>query len=85
VKRALWIVGTVLAVGVLGVAGWALVTIGPNNLWGMLRYDQREEGTLKVGDPAPDVVVAALDGKTDVHLAERMGARPLLIVFGSYT
>jgi hypothetical protein len=79
------IVGWVLALAVVGVAGWALATIGPRNLWGMLRYDQREEGSLEVGDPAPDVVVTALDGETPVHLAERMGSRPLLIVFGSYT
>lgn len=59
--------------------------IGPNNIIGMVRYDQREEGNLKVGDAAPDVTLVALDGKTPVRLRDRMGGKPLVLVFGSYT
>lgn len=73
----------VAALAVLGAAA-ASITIGPRNLVGMIRYDQREEGTLKAGDRAPDVELVALDG-TRVRLAERMGAKPLVLVFGSFT
>jgi hypothetical protein len=74
-----------VVVAVLAVGGWFLYRIGPSNLWGMLRYDQREEGALKVGDAAPDVALVALDGKT-VGLHERTGAgKPAVLVFGSYT
>jgi hypothetical protein len=51
----------------------------------MLRYDQRQEGDLAMGDPAPDVSLVALDGVTRVGLRERTGNRPVVLVFGSYT
>ncbi|MEK7485295.1 MAG: hypothetical protein AABZ60_13300 [Planctomycetota bacterium] len=63
----------------------ACVKIGPYNLWGMLLYDQRREGDLKVGDQAPDVVLLALDGKTKIHLKDYLGKKPLILIFGSYT
>lgn len=80
--RFLWL-GTGLVV--LGLAVAALVTIGPRNLWGMLLYDQREEGNLRVGDQAPDVLLTALDGSTQVRLRDRVGKKPLVLIFGSYT
>lgn len=61
-----------------------LVAMGPSMYWGLLRYDQRSEGDLEVGDKAPDVAVTALDGSR-VRLADRFGARPVVLVFGSYT
>jgi hypothetical protein len=63
----------------------AVFRIGPRNVIGMLRYDQREEGTLQVGHAAPDVSLVALDGRTRVPLAASMGDKPLILVFGSYT
>jgi hypothetical protein len=71
---------------VLGVAGFFVYQIGPRNLWGMLLYDQREEGSLLVGDAAPDVTLLALDGTTPVRLHERTGlGKPAVLVFGSFT
>lgn len=78
-----WTLGIVLLVGLAG-AGFMMYQMGPRNFFGMLRYDQREEGDLAVGDPAPDVVLAALDG-SDVRLRDRFGARPVVLIFGSYT
>ena len=59
--------------------------IGPRNVFGMLRYDQRREGNLRVGVPAPDVSLVSLDGRTPVRIASAIGEKPLVIVFGSYT
>ena len=59
--------------------------IGPKNVYGMLRYDQRRQGELAVGHPAPDVSLYSLDGRTRVRLADEIGAKPLVIIFGSYT
>ena len=54
-----WLALAVLLV-VLGGAGWFVRSVGGlDNAWGMLRYDQRSEGHLKVGDPAPDVTLLA--------------------------
>ena len=54
----------VLPVPFQAAAGVTYMIGGPRNLIGMLRYDQRREGDLKVGDRAPDVTLLALDGKT---------------------
>jgi hypothetical protein len=43
------------------------------------------EGKLKVGDPAPDVALLALDGTTPVRLKDSVGGKPLILVFGSFT
>jgi hypothetical protein len=76
-----------LGVGLLVVAavGYALVSFGPKNIIGMLRYDQRQEGKLRVGDAAPDVTLLALDGATPVRLKDSLGGQPTVIVFGSFT
>ncbi|NQT54514.1 redoxin domain-containing protein [bacterium] len=43
------------------------------------------EGSLKVGDPAPDFTLKQLDGKGTVALSSLRGKRPVVLVFGSYT
>jgi hypothetical protein len=70
----------VLAVPAAGVA-W----IGPRNVIGMLRYDQREEGRLKVGDPAPDLELLAVDGERRERISAHIGEKPLVLIFGSFT
>jgi hypothetical protein len=69
----------------LGAGGLVAWKIGPRNLVGMIRYDQRQEGRLHVGDRAPDVALVALDGRTTVRLAESIGEKPLVLVLGSFT
>jgi hypothetical protein len=70
---------------VLAVGGMTYMIGGPRNLIGMLRYDQRQEGRLKVGDRAPDVALLALDGKTPVKLSEQLVGKPTVLIFGSFT
>jgi ferric-dicitrate binding protein FerR (iron transport regulator) len=73
-------------VGLVVLAAAAFLwVVGPRNVMGMLRYDQRREGDLRVGVPAPDVSLVALDGRTPVRIANSIGKQPLVIVFGSYT
>jgi hypothetical protein len=73
--------GALIAVGAIVL----VFMIGPRNIIGMLRYDTRREGNLNVGDKAPDVVLATLDGGPDFHLLDLVGAKPLILNFGSYT
>ena len=73
-----------LALLIVIAAGYAVFEIGPRNIIGMLRYDQRREGKLQVGDLAPDVVLAKLDGGEE-HLSDSVGGVPLVLVFGSFT
>ena len=74
-----------IAAVVLAAVGYVVFSMGPRNVIGMLRYDQREEGKLRVGDPAPDVDLLALDGTTPVKLKDSVGGKPLVLVFGSFT
>ena len=84
-RRILGWTALALVLAALGCAGWFVHQVGGfGNAWGILRYDQREEGHLKVGDRAPDVTLLALDGQR-VRLHERLGGRPVVLVFGSYT
>jgi ferric-dicitrate binding protein FerR (iron transport regulator) len=79
----------VLLVLLAAVALLAIVVvwrIGPRNVYGLARYGtQRREGDLRVGQQAPDVSLVSLDGKSRVRLADEIGGKPLVLVFGSYT
>jgi hypothetical protein len=82
-----WLAGTF---GVLLVAAFAVLTYmagSPKDALYMVRYalPHMHRGTLKVGDDAPDARLLALDGQTRFHIRERTGARPLVLVFGSFT
>jgi len=70
---------------VFAATAFALLAIGPRNLIGMLRYDRRKEGDLRVGTRAPDLELVALDGGSRVRLLGAARGRPLVIVFGSFT
>jgi hypothetical protein len=95
-KKRTKVAAAILGVLLTGATGFAL-WIGPRNVVGMLRYDTRREGALKVGDLAPDVELRALlssDGGGDgiggrepprVRLRDQLKGRPLVLIFGSFT
>ncbi|HEY2647363.1 MAG TPA: hypothetical protein VGI34_10335 [Candidatus Acidoferrales bacterium] len=72
---------------ILGYIGLSVMAGGPKDALLMLRYalPHMHRGTLKVGDDAPDATLVDLDGATRFHLRQRTGARPLVVVFGSFT
>lgn len=80
-KRGLQVSGLLL----LGLLATAVAYIGPRFLLGILRYDSRRVGTLRPGDLAPDVELRALDGSSRVSLLAGRRARPLVLIFGSFT
>ncbi len=68
---------------VLVAGGVAVAKIGPRNVIGMIRYDQRRDGDLKVGDRAPAAMLVALDGTSRQPLLEP--GKPAVLIFGSFT
>ena len=77
-----------VAVLLLGAFGVLTYLAGsPKDAYGMVRYalPQMRGGELEVGDAAPDVELVELDGASRFRLRERLGARPLVLVFGSFT
>jgi hypothetical protein len=82
-KRILLV--AILLVVLMGVALTYFIG-SPRDVYGFVRYalPQWHRGDLRVGDAAPDAKLVALDGST-FHLRDRIGGRPLVLVFGSYT
>jgi hypothetical protein len=85
--RAMTIKRVLLSVAILvaAVVAFGVAKIGPRNVIGMLRYDTRKEGTLRPGSLAPDVALHAVAGAGTVRIADHIGRRPLVLVFGSFT
>ena len=82
-KRTILITaGCVLLVGGLGFLGYREAM---KRAWIRVNeYDIRSEGILQVGDKAPDLKLATVDGDT-VMLSELHPESPLVLAFGSYT
>jgi hypothetical protein len=75
-------VGAVAVLGVGGFYGWMELVKA-----GVLRYnkyDRRERGSLKVGFAAPDLTLAAYDGRM-FSLSVLWAKKPVVLVFGSCT
>jgi len=49
--------------------------------------DRPRQGSLKLGDPAPDFELSRLGGKENetVRLSSFKGKQPVVLIFGSYT
>ena len=84
-KRKLKMAGLILLGLFAAVFAVAMVKPGPRMIWGMIRWDQRRQGDLVVGQQAPGVTLTALDGKTKVKLLEESAGKPLVLIFGSFT
>ena len=82
-----WTLGIFLALVLIAFAGLSFMAGSPKDVYGMVRYalPHMHRGKLHPGDDAPDVRLLALDGSNHFHLRERTGARPLVVIFGSYT
>ena len=65
----------------------SMVAGSPKNVYGLVRYalPNMHRGDLRIGDHARDAKLYALDGATIFHLRDRIGAKPLVLIFGSYT
>ena len=82
-----WIAGGVASPLLAGFVFLSFMAGSPKDAYGMVRYalPHMHRGTLKVGSDAPDARLVALDGTNHFHIRERTGARPLVLVFGSFT
>jgi hypothetical protein len=82
-----WATIVLVAILVIGFAMGCYFMGSPRDLYGFLRYalPQWHRGDLHVGDSAPDAPLFALDGQSSFRIHDRIGARPLVLIFGSYT
>lgn len=82
-RKKLVAIGAAAVVFIAGAV--VLARIGPRNVIGMIRYDQREEGKLKPGDLAPSVELLSPDGARREAISAHIGEKPLVLIFGSFT
>ena len=82
-----WTIGVVVVLLLGAFAGLSVMAGSPKDAYGMVRYalPHMHRGALKVGDDAPDARLVALDGSDHFHIRERTAAKPLVLVFGSFT
>ncbi|HUJ33439.1 MAG TPA: hypothetical protein VLY23_19310 [Candidatus Acidoferrum sp.] len=82
-----WTGISLVAVLAIAFALGSFLMGSPRDLYGFLRYalPQWHRGDLHVGDAPPDVRLISLDGQSSFYLHDRLGTRPLVLIFGSYT
>jgi len=85
-----WLKWSALVIALFLLAGYGVLSYfmgAPRDVYGFLRYalPQLHQGDLRVGDHAPDARLISLDGQANFYLHDRIGRRPLVLVFGSYT
>ncbi len=81
-RRLRWLVAAV-AVLVLGGLGYYEAL---KRAWIRYNeYDIRSEGSLAVGDLAPDLELASADGTGSKRISDLYREKPVVLVFGSYT
>ena len=79
------LIGLVVLV-VLGVAGFYGYYQAMVHGWIQYNeYDIRSEGLLQVGDLAPDLELARVDGAGPTMLSDLYREKPVVLAFGSYT
>jgi hypothetical protein len=76
--------GVVLSFAAVGLT---YITGEPKNIYPFLRYalPNWHRGDLRIGDTARNPQLFSLDGKSTFPLRGRIGKKPLVLVFGSYT
>lgn len=87
-RRALkWTAISLIAILAIAIGLGCYFMGGPYDLYGFLRYarPQWHQGNVSVGEQAPDAPLYSLDGHSTFRIRDRIGARPLVLIFGSYT
>ncbi len=90
-KWLLWPSISVAGLLVVSFVVLSLMAGGPKDAVEMVRFalPHMHAGRFKLGDPAPDARLVALDGSTRFHIHDRInnraGGRPLVLIFGSFT
>jgi hypothetical protein len=69
----------------ISVFSLAAILLAAPSFGGTPPRDRPSEGSLKVGDLAPDFELKPLDGKATVKLSSFRDRKPVALVFGSYT
>lgn len=80
-----WIGALLAVLLVLAVGGFGYMEAAKRAWIRINEYDIRSEGTLQVGDLAPDIeLLTTIEGETR-RISDLYADKPLVLTFGSYT
>ncbi len=84
-KKRKWLKLGVAAIAVAALGAWGYYEAMKRAWIRYNEYDIRSEGSLAVGDLAPDLELASADGSPPKKISDLYREKPLVLVFGSYT
>jgi hypothetical protein len=83
----MWIGIGIASLAVIVYIALSLMAGSPKDALLMVRYafPHMRNGNLKVGAPAPDGKLTALNGTDHFQIRQRINGKPLVLIFGSFT
>ena len=84
-KKKKWLKIAATAIVIAGLGAWGYYEAMKRAWIRYNEYDIRSEGSLAVGDLAPDLELATADGSGPKRISDLYREKPLVLVFGSYT
>jgi hypothetical protein len=84
-KKRKWLKLALGAMAIAALGAWGYYEAMKRAWIRYNEFDIRSEGSLTVGDLAPDLELASADGSGAKRLSDLYREKPLVLVFGSYT
>jgi len=78
------VAGALIVLAAAAAGGFAYIELVEKGFLRYSKWDRRVRGTLRVGDPAPDLELARYDGSR-IRLSSVWETKPAVLVFGSCT
>jgi len=80
-----WLKIAATGIAIAGLGAWGYYEAMKRAWIRYNEYDIRSEGSLAVGDLAPDLELASADASGPKKISDLYREKPLVLVFGSYT
>ena len=80
-----WLKIAATGIAIAGLGAWGYYEAMKRAWIRYNEYDIRSEGSLAVGDLAPDLELGSADGSGPRKISDLYREKPLVLVFGSYT